>query len=87
MAYETRFAGSNEHRASVWTRRTANFDGAAPETSRQLLLRRRPPATTLLIKDGVLVGRLHSRETAGKLGKRLPAMLAVSTTTMPQLSA
>jgi len=31
MAYENQFAGSYEHRASVWTRRTTNFDGAAPE--------------------------------------------------------
>ena len=29
-----------------------------------------PATTTQLIKDGVLVGRLHSRETAGKLGER-----------------
>ena len=28
-----------------------------------------PASTTQLIKDGVLVGRLHSRETAGKLGE------------------
>ncbi|ELR99926.1 TldD/PmbA family protein [Gloeocapsa sp. PCC 73106] len=28
-----------------------------------------PATTTELIKDGVLVGRLHSRETAGKLGE------------------
>ncbi|MGB3507765.1 MAG: TldD/PmbA family protein [Microcoleaceae cyanobacterium] len=28
-----------------------------------------PATTTQLIKDGVLVGRLHSRETAGKLGE------------------
>ena len=29
-----------------------------------------PATTTQLIKDGVLVGRLHSRETAGKLGEQ-----------------
>jgi len=29
-----------------------------------------PGQRTQLIKDGVLVGRLHSRETAGKLGER-----------------
>jgi len=29
-----------------------------------------PATTTQLIKDGVLVGRLHSRETAGKLGEK-----------------
>lgn len=28
-----------------------------------------PATTTQLIKDGILVGRLHSRETAGKLGE------------------
>ncbi|MCS6815647.1 MAG: TldD/PmbA family protein, partial [Cyanobacteria bacterium] len=28
-----------------------------------------PATTTQLIQDGVLVGRLHSRETAGKLGE------------------
>jgi TldD protein len=28
-----------------------------------------PASTTQLIKDGILVGRLHSRETAGKLGE------------------
>ena len=29
-----------------------------------------PATTTQLIEDGVLVGRLHSRETAGKLGEK-----------------
>ncbi|TVQ48104.1 MAG: TldD/PmbA family protein [Gloeocapsa sp. DLM2.Bin57] len=29
-----------------------------------------PATTTQLIQDGVLVGRLHSRETAGKLGEK-----------------
>lgn len=29
-----------------------------------------PATTTQLIKDGVLVGRLHSRETAGRLGEK-----------------
>lgn len=28
-----------------------------------------PASTTQLIKDGILVGRLHSRETAGKMGE------------------
>ena len=29
-----------------------------------------PATTTTLIQDGILVGRLHSRETAGKLGEK-----------------
>ncbi len=46
------------------------FDGAAPEGHRGSYLyddEGTPATTTQLIKDGVLVGRLHSRETAGKL--------------------
>ena len=52
------------------------FDGAAPRESEQNYIHRgsyyyddegTPATTTQLIKDGVLVGRLHSRETAGKL--------------------
>jgi len=34
MAYENPDLLEVEHRASVWTRRTANFDGAAPEGHR-----------------------------------------------------
>ncbi|GFE71371.1 TldD/PmbA family protein [Chroococcus sp. FPU101] len=48
------------------------FDGAAPEGHRGSYLyddEGTPASTTQLIKDGVLVGRLHSRETAGKLGE------------------
>ena len=48
------------------------FDGAAPEGHRGSYLyddEGTPATTTQLIKDGVLVGRLHSRETAGKLGE------------------
>jgi TldD protein len=46
------------------------FDGAAPEGHRGSYYyddEGTPATTTQLIKDGVLVGRLHSRETAGKL--------------------
>lgn len=48
------------------------FDGAAPEGHRGSYFyddEGVPATTTQLIKDGVLVGRLHSRETAGKLGE------------------
>jgi TldD protein len=46
------------------------FDGAAPPDHRGSYFyddEGTPSTTTQLIKDGVLVGRLHSRETAGKL--------------------
>jgi TldD protein len=46
------------------------FDGAAPGGHRGSYFyddEGVPATTTQLIKDGVLVGRLHSRETAGKL--------------------
>jgi TldD protein len=46
------------------------FDGAAPAGHRGSYLyddEGTPATTTQLIQDGVLVGRLHSRETAGKL--------------------
>ncbi|MBD2628768.1 TldD/PmbA family protein [Trichormus variabilis] len=46
------------------------FDGAAPEGHRGSYFyddEGTPATTTQLIADGVLVGRLHSRETAGKL--------------------
>ncbi len=52
------------------------FDGATPMESEANYIHRgsyfyddegTPATTTQLIKDGVLVGRLHSRETAGKL--------------------
>ncbi|NJN74055.1 MAG: TldD/PmbA family protein [Limnothrix sp. RL_2_0] len=46
------------------------FDGAAPEGHRGSYIyddEGVPATTTQLIKDGKLVGRLHSRETAGKL--------------------
>ncbi|MGL5796028.1 MAG: TldD/PmbA family protein, partial [Waterburya sp.] len=55
------------------------FDGAAPIKSESNYIHRgsyfyddegTPATTTQLIKDGVLVGRLHSRETAGKLGEK-----------------
>ncbi|MEB3225627.1 MAG: TldD/PmbA family protein [Synechococcus sp.] len=49
------------------------FDGAAPEGHRGSYLyddEGVPASTTQLIKDGKLVGRLHSRETAGKLGEK-----------------
>ncbi|WP_009630616.1 TldD/PmbA family protein [Synechocystis sp. PCC 7509] len=48
------------------------FDGAAPPGHRGSYYyddEGTPATTTQLIKDGVLVGRLHSRETAGKLGE------------------
>jgi len=48
------------------------FDGAAPLGHRGSYAyddEGTPATTTQLIKDGVLVGRLHSRETAGKLGE------------------
>ena len=48
------------------------FDGAAPEGHRGSYFyddEGTPATTTQVIKDGVLVGRLHSRETAGKLGE------------------
>ncbi|MGJ3251802.1 MAG: TldD/PmbA family protein [Elainellaceae cyanobacterium] len=48
------------------------FDGAVPEGHRGSYYyddEGVPATTTQLIKDGVLVGRLHSRETAGKLGE------------------
>jgi TldD protein len=49
------------------------FDGASPEGHRGSYYyddEGTPATTTQLIKDGVLVGRLHSRETAGKLGEK-----------------
>ncbi len=49
------------------------FDGAAPEGHRGSYFyddEGTPATTTQLIQDGVLVGRLHSRETAGKLGEQ-----------------
>ncbi len=48
------------------------FDGAAPQGHRGSYVyddEGTPATTTQLIKDGILVGRLHSRETAGKLGE------------------
>ncbi len=48
------------------------FDGAAPEGHRGSYFyddEGTPATKTQLIKDGTLVGRLHSRETAGKLGE------------------
>lgn len=48
------------------------FDGAAPIGHRGSYFyddEGTPASTTQLIQDGVLVGRLHSRETAGKLGE------------------
>ncbi|MEM9923675.1 MAG: TldD/PmbA family protein [Cyanobacteria bacterium P01_D01_bin.50] len=48
------------------------FDGAAPQGHRGSYYyddEGTPATTTQLIKDGILVGRLHSRETAGKLGE------------------
>lgn len=48
------------------------FDGAAPVGHRgsyQYDDEGTPATTTQLIRDGELVGRLHSRETAGKLGE------------------
>ncbi|WP_069791501.1 TldD/PmbA family protein [Cyanobacterium sp. IPPAS B-1200] len=49
------------------------FDGAMPEGHRGSYYyddEGTKATTTQLIKDGVLVGRLHSRETAGKLGEK-----------------
>jgi TldD protein len=49
------------------------FDGAAPEGHRGSYYyddEGTPATSTQLIKDGVLVGRLHSRETAGKLAEQ-----------------
>jgi TldD protein len=49
------------------------FDGALPSGHRGSYLyddEGTPATTTQLIQDGVLVGRLHSRETAGKLGEK-----------------
>jgi TldD protein len=49
------------------------FDGAAPMGHRGSYFyddEGVPATTTQLIRDGVLVGRLHSRETAGKLGEQ-----------------
>jgi TldD protein len=46
------------------------FDGAAPQGHRGSYFyddEGTPATTTQVIKDGVLIGRLHSRETAGKL--------------------
>lgn len=48
------------------------FDGAAPPDHRGSYYvddEGTPATTTQLIQDGFLVGRLHSRETAGKLGE------------------
>ncbi|MEL7068144.1 MAG: TldD/PmbA family protein [Cyanobacteria bacterium J06581_3] len=48
------------------------FDGAAPEGHRGSYYyddEGTPATTTQLITDGVLTGRLHSRETAGELGE------------------
>ena len=52
------------------------FDGAAPAGHRGSYFyddEGVAASTTQLIKDGVLVGRLHSRETAGKLGETATA--------------
>jgi TldD protein len=49
------------------------FDGAAPQGHRGSYFyddEGTPASITQLICDGVLVGRLHSRETAGKLGEK-----------------
>ncbi len=49
------------------------FDGAAPQGHRGSYFyddEGVPATTTQLIKDGALVGRLHSRETAGKLAEQ-----------------
>lgn len=49
------------------------FDGAAPPGHRGSYLyddEGVPATTTQLIKNGELVGRLHSRETAGRLGEQ-----------------
>ncbi|NEO02272.1 MAG: TldD/PmbA family protein, partial [Moorea sp. SIO3I7] len=48
------------------------FDGAATQGHRGSYFyddEGTPATTTQLIKDGVFVGRLHSRETAGRLGE------------------
>ncbi|MEM8722053.1 MAG: TldD/PmbA family protein [Cyanobacteria bacterium P01_G01_bin.39] len=54
------------------------YDGAAPLSSEDNSIHRgsyfyddegTPATTTQLIENGVLVGRLHSKETAGKLGE------------------
>ena len=48
------------------------FDGAAPEGHRGSYFyddEGTPATKTQLIQDGMLVGRLHSRETAGRLGE------------------
>lgn len=48
------------------------FDGAAPIGHRGSYFyddEGTPATTTQLIQDGTLIGRLHSRETAGKLGE------------------
>ncbi|HHP7230750.1 MAG TPA: TldD/PmbA family protein [Xenococcaceae cyanobacterium] len=48
------------------------YDGAKPQGHRGSYYyddEGTPATTTQLIKDGVLVGRLHSRETAGRLGE------------------
>ena len=50
------------------------FDGAAPPEHRGSYVyddEGVAATTTQLIKDGVLVSRLHSRETAGKLGEKV----------------
>jgi TldD protein len=50
------------------------FDGAAPPEHRGSYVyddEGVAATTTQLIKDGVLVSRLHSRETAGKLGEQV----------------
>lgn len=50
------------------------FDGAAPADHRGSYLyddEGVPATTTQLITDGILTGRLHSRETAGKLGEKV----------------
>ncbi len=50
------------------------FDGAAAVGHRGSFLyddEGVPATTTQLIEDGLLVGRLHSRETAGKLGEKV----------------
>ncbi|RMF23481.1 MAG: TldD/PmbA family protein [Cyanobacteria bacterium J083] len=49
------------------------FDGAAPQGHRGSYYyddEGTPATITQLIKDGILVGRLHSRETAGKLNEK-----------------
>lgn len=55
------------------------FDGAAPIEAEDNYIHRgsyfyddegTPATTTQLIKDGILVGRLHSRETAGRLDEK-----------------